>query len=213
MVTVGVSGGHPDQPKTATLESRLRNSVWASDVALGGDWITAFDIHAIDAALWLAGQRPVSAMGTSRTCRANPYGDARDICDVVYQYADGLEHNHSGMALPNGADGELSCKAYSLTTHAVVTYWHKAHFHRRGQREFTGQVVDLYTAGAVRNIASFYQAVTGGHFENPTVERSVDGCLTCILGREAAARQGRLTMVELLKENKRLELDLSGLRT
>ena len=78
--------------------------------------------------------------------------------------------------------------------------------------EFTGQVVDLYTAGAVRNIASFYQAVTGGHFENPTVERSVDGCLTCILGREAAARHGRLTMEELLKENKRLELDLTGLR-
>ncbi len=213
MVTVGVSGGHPDQPKTATLESRLHHSVWASDVALGGDWITAFDIHAIDAALWLVGQRPVAAMGTSRICRANPYGDARDICDVAYEYADGLEHNHSGMALPNGADGELSCKAYSLTTHAIVTYWHKAHFHRRGQPEFTGQVVDLYTAGAVRNITSFYQAVTGGHFENPTVERSVDGCLTCILGREAAARHGRLTMVELLKENKRLELDLSGLKT
>ena len=63
----------------------------------------------------------------------------------------------------------------------------------------------------MRNIASFYQAVTGGQFENPTVERAVDGCLTCILGREAAARHGRLTMEELLKENKRREIDLSGL--
>ena len=74
-------------------------------------------------------------------------------------------------------------------------------------------MVDLYAAGAIRNIASFYQAVTSGHFENPTVRRAVDGCLTCILGREAAARRRWLTMDELLKEDKRLELDLSGLKT
>jgi hypothetical protein len=121
-------------------------------------------------------------------------------------------HIHAGQALPNGTDGELDCKVYSTTAHAFITYWHKAHFHVRGEKEYTGQVVDLYTAGAMRNIASFYQAVTGGHFENPTVERSVDGCLTCILGREAAARHGRLDMDELLKENKRLELDLTGLK-
>ena len=82
IVTVGVSGGYGDPPKTATLESRLQNSVWASDVALGGDWIVAFDIHAIDAALWAAGQRPVAATGVSRICRSNPHGDARDVCDV-----------------------------------------------------------------------------------------------------------------------------------
>ena len=212
MVTVGFSCGYSDPPKTATLESRLQNSVWVSDVALGGDWIAAYDIHAIDAALWVAGQRPVAATGASRICRSHPHGDARDVCDVIYQYADGLVHTHTGQALPNGADGELDCKVYSTTAHAFITYWHKAHFHRRGAPEFTGQVVDLYTAGAVRNIASFYRAVTGGHFENPTVQRAVDGCLTCILGREAAARHGQLTMEELLKENKRLELDLTGLR-
>ena len=37
-------------------------------------------------------------------------------------------------------------------------------------------------------------------------------CLTCILGREAALRNGRLTMEELLKENKHYELDLHGLQ-
>jgi predicted dehydrogenase len=212
MVTVAVQGGHIDPPKTATLESRLRNGVWTADIALGGDWIVAFDIHAIDAALWLAGQRPVAATGISRICRADPHGDMHDVCEVIFRYPDGLEHNHSGLALPNGADWELSCKAYSPTAHAIVSYIHKAHFHRRGQPEYTGQVVDLYTAGAVRNIASFRDAVVGGHFENPTVRRAVDGCLTCILGREAAARHCRLTMDELLKENKHLEVDLSGLR-
>ena len=212
MVTVGFSCGYSDPPKTATLESRLRNSVWVNDVALGGDWIAAYDIHAIDAALWAAGRRPVAATGASRICRSNPHGDGRDVCELIYEYADGLVHMHTGQALPNGADGELDCKVYSATAHASITYWSKAHFHRRGRPEFTGQVVDLYTAGAVRNIASFYRAVTGGHFENPTLQRSVDGCLTCILGREAAARHGRLTMEELRKENKCLELDLTGLR-
>jgi len=73
-------------------------------------------------------------------------------------------------------------------------------------------VVDLYAAGARRNIAAFYASVCEGRFDNPTVGRAVDGCLTCILGREAALRRGRLTMDELLKENKRYEADLTGLK-
>ena len=146
IVTVGFSSGYSDPPKTASLESRLQNSVWVSDVAIGGDWIAAYDIHAIDAALWVLGQRPVAATGASRICRSDPHGDARDVCDVIYEYADGLVHNHSGQALPNGADGELSCKLYSSTAHAFINYWQKAHFHRRGEKEYTGQVADFYTA-------------------------------------------------------------------
>ena len=103
----------------------------------------------------------------------------------VYEYADGLIHEHSNLALPNGADGELACKVYGQKGHAFINYWRKSHFHVRGQKEYTEPVVNLYEAGAVRNIASFYQDVTGGRFENPTVTRAVDGCLTCILGREA----------------------------
>jgi predicted dehydrogenase len=212
MVTICVSSGYSDPPKTATLESRLRNSVWTRDVALGGDWILAYDIHAIDAALWAAGQRPVAATGVSRICRSHPHGDARDVCEVIYQYADGLVHTHSAQSLPNGADGTLDCEVYGETAHALITYWRQARFRQNGQPQFSGQVVDLYAAGAVRNIASFHQAVTGRRFDNPNVKRAVDGCLTCILGREAAASCRRLTMEELLKENKRLEVDLSGLK-
>ena len=210
--TVGVTGGHADPPKTATIESRLRNIVWGNDIAIGCDYIGVFDIHAIDAALWILGRRPVVATGVSRICRNNPHGDSHDVCSVVYEYADGLVHEHSGLALPNGADGELSCKIFSPTAHAFVRYWRKAHFHVRGQKEMTAEVVDLYPAGAKRNIATFYADVTTGRFENPTIRRAVDGCLTCILGREAAARGIRLTMDELLKENKQIELDIGGLK-
>ena len=40
----------------------------------------------------------------------------------------------------------------------------------------------------------------------------MDDALTGILGREAAARNQPLTMVELIAENKELELDLKGLQ-
>ncbi len=71
---------------------------------------------------------------------------------------------------------------------------------------------NLYEAGAKRNIAAFYQHVTTGNFANETAQRSVDCTLTCILGREAARRGCCLTLDELLKENKRLDVDLKGLK-
>ena len=75
-----------------------------------------------------------------------------------------------------------------------------------------GQVENLYEAGALRNIATFYNHVMLGQFENLTVPRAVDGVLTCVLGREAASRKTFLTMEELLKENKKLEMDLTELK-
>ncbi len=212
IVTIGTSGGHNDPPKTATIESRLEGGIWNYDIPLGGAWCVSFDVHALDAAMWILGRRPVAALGASRITRPNPHGDSPDVCSVIFEYADGLTHEHSSQALPNGADGELACKVYGQKGHAFVCYHTKSHFHVRGQKEFTAPVVNLYEAGAVRNIASFYQDVTGSRFENPTLQRAVDGCLTCILGREAALRHGRLSLEELLKENRRREMDLSGLK-
>ena len=102
--TVCVAGGRNDPPKTANIESRLQGLVWDNDVAIGGSYIVSYDIHALDAAIWVLGQRPVAAMGDSRICRANPHGDSHDVSSVIYEYADGLLHEHSGQALPNGAD-------------------------------------------------------------------------------------------------------------
>ena len=41
----------------------------------------------------------------------------------------------------------------------------------------------------------------------------MDGTLTAILGREAAARRRYLTMDEVLREAKHLSVDLTGLKT
>lgn len=210
--TTGICGGFADPPLTAILESRLRGLVWVNDVALGCDYIGNYDIHAIDAAIWAAGQRPVAAMGGSRIGRANPHGDGRDVCSVVFEYADGLVHSHFGLGLANQATGELSCRVFGRSGHALINYWGKAEF-RGSDDAYSGSVDNLYEAGAVRNIAAFYRNVTEGQFENATASRAVDGVLTCILGREAAARHTRLTMEKVIEENKRLAVDLSGLKS
>ena len=99
-----------------------------------------------------------------------------------------------------------------MTGNAVLTYGGAAKL-KSFDDAYNGDATNLYEAGAVRNIATFYENVTAGRFENPTVRRSVDGVLAAILGREAAERRTRLTMDQVLKENKKLELDLSGMRT
>jgi myo-inositol 2-dehydrogenase / D-chiro-inositol 1-dehydrogenase len=212
VATAGIGSGFNDPPRTNTIESRLRNLIWVNDVALGGDLITNFDIHAIDTAIWALGKRPVAAAGGSSIGRPDPHGDSRGVCSVVFEYADGLVHNHFGQALKNQAPGELSCRIYSQSGYAIINYWGKSEL-RSFDDTYSGSVDNLYEAGAMRNIAEFYQRVTEGRFENDTPQRAVDGALTCILGREAAARHTRMNLDELLKENRKLEADLTGLKT
>lgn len=211
--TRGIGGGTSDPPKTATIEDRLQKLIWLADVALGCDFIGNFDIHAIDAVLWVLGQRPTVAMGASAIRRANPHGDARDVCSVIYEYADGVVHNHFGMSLRNSNSNELSAAIHGTEANAFIPYTGKA-FVRGGKLHYTADAVtNLYQAGAQRNIARFHREIVEGPIENDTCRRAVDGALTCILGYEAAARHGQMTMAQLISENKRLEADLNGLRT
>lgn len=210
--TAGSYGHFPDPAKTANLESRLQKLIWVNDIALGGDYIGNYDIHAIDGALWIIGERPTAATGFGRVGRVNPHGDSHDTCLVTFEYPSGVLHDHRGNALKNFSPDELSCRIYGQTGNALLNYWDKATF-RSAEDSYSGAVENLYEAGAVRNIASFYRAVTGGDFTNSTVPRAVDGALTCILGRIAGERQQRVTMEQILKENTRLEVDLSGLKT
>lgn len=210
--TAGSYGHFPDPAKTATIESRLRKLIWVNDIALGGDYIGNYDIHAIDAALWVLGERPVAATGFAGVGRVDPHGDSHDTCLVTFEYASGVLHDHRGNALRNLSPDELSCRVYGQTGNALLNYWEKATF-RSGEDAYSGAVENLYEAGVVRNINSFYQAVTGGDFSNRSVPRAVDGALTCILGRIAGERGQRITMEQILRENTRLEVDLSGLKT
>ena len=213
LVSIGFGWqGWPDPPLDKTIESRFRGQIWLSDTALSGDTIVSYDIHIIDGLLAVLGQRPAAASGRSRTCRPNPHGDRTDVAAVVYEHDDGLIWTHVTQAISNNFDlTTLSASIFGMEATAHLVYGGKVYV-RGGSKHYVGTVGNVFTEGVERNIAQFYRNVTEGQFANPTVPRAVDGTLTAILGREAAARRCYLTMDELLKENKRLEVSLAGLK-
>jgi predicted dehydrogenase len=202
----------PDPALGPNIESRLRDEIWLSDTALSGDTIVSYDIHIIDGIVWVLGKPPVAAMGCSRTYRPNPHGDRTDVASVVYECADGTIWTHVTQALDNSFDlTTLSASFFGQKATAHLQYGGKVYV-RGGDMHYTGQMGAIYNEGAERNIAAFHRNITEGHFGNETVQRAVDGHLAGILGREAAARRTRLTMEDLLKENKQLEVNLKGLK-
>lgn len=205
------AGSFGDPPLTATIESRLRSLIWCNDVAIGGGHHVNACIHAVDAALWIAEQRPLAAMGLSRIGRPDPHGDSHDVFELVFEFANGLIMSHCGKHLNNQLGFDVICQVLGQTGHAQICYGGKASL-RGLENGCEGEVQKLYEAGAVRNIGKFYDCVVGESFANDTVRRSVDGALATILGRQASLRRTRLTWDELLKENKRLEVDLRGLK-
>jgi len=200
------------EPPVRTREDRLRSGRWLSTIALSGDVITENTIHSINAVLWMVGRRPVSAVGRTRCCRQNPRDDYREIYLITYEFDDGLLWTHRCQSLRNQLDWALNFTAYGDQATATVSYRGKS-FLKGGPKHYGGgNVESLYDQGAIRNIATFYRDIVEGHFENHTVAQAVDDSLTAVLGREAASRRSCLTMEELLKENKELEFDLSGLK-
>jgi predicted dehydrogenase len=47
-------------------------------------------IHPLDAALRIAGQRPVSATGCSRIGRPDPHGDSHDVFRPIFEFENGI---------------------------------------------------------------------------------------------------------------------------
>jgi predicted dehydrogenase len=191
-------------------EDRLRH--WLSTVALSGDVITENTIHSINAVLWVTGRRPVNAIGRTRVCRPDPRNDFREVYLVTYEFDDGVLWTHRCQSLANQLEWALNLNAYGDKATALVSYRGKSYL-RGGPKHYGGgNVESLYDQGAIRNIATFYRNIVESRFENPTAQQAGDDALTAVLGREAATRRRPLTMDELIKENRALPFDLSGLR-
>jgi predicted dehydrogenase len=205
------AGPFPDPAFTQNLESRFRGLIWCNDVALGGGYHVNACIHGVDAALWAAGQRPVSCQGLSRLGRPDPHGDSHDVFELLFEYENGIIHSHRGEHLNNYLGFDVVCQIVGQTGYAQTCYGGKATLKAR-ENVINVEVPNPYEGGAVRNIARFHQAVTESDFTNETVQRAVDGALATLLGREAGRRRTKLTMEQLLKENQKLEVNLKGLK-
>jgi predicted dehydrogenase len=205
-------GGWPDPIRTDTEESRFQRLIWCNDLALGGGHHVNACIHSIDAVIWALGKRPSSAVGFSRIARTNPHSDSPDVIAASYEFEDGLVWDHCGRHLNNLHPGEIGALIHGTTGFAQVSYGGAVRL-QGPENAHSGEVVNLYEAGAVRNIAAFYRHITEGPFDNPTVPRAVDGVLTAILSREAALRGVRLTMAEVIRDQRRFELNPHGLKS
>lgn len=206
------SEGFPDPEKTATIEDRFQNLVWTNDIAIGGGHFVNAGIHAIDAALWIARELPVSAMGCTRTLRADPHGDSPDIDSFTFQFKSGLILNHCGEHVKNTHQFLCTASAYGSDGYIETSYTGSS-FVRGNKGSYEGgPAANLYNEGIKRNLDTFYRNVTGQAYDNSTVEPSVNSTLATILGREAGARNSLVAWEELLRENKRVAADLTGLK-
>jgi len=204
--------GFRDPPKTKTIESRLRHLIWVNDVNIGGGMMVNADIHAIDVALWIAGEKPLSAMGCSRVGKSDAHGDTAYVYSLTYQFENGLIMNHRSEHLRNTNGFSCGCFAYGSEGYLEANYQGKAWVHGNSKAYRGGEVKNLYGEGIRRNLDRFYNSIVGGIYDNPTVQRSVNSTLAAILGRQAARRNTLVTWDEMIKENERLEVDLTGLK-
>jgi myo-inositol 2-dehydrogenase/D-chiro-inositol 1-dehydrogenase len=202
-----------DPPKTENAESRLRSLIWVNDIDLGGSYLVNAGIHAIDAGLWLAKAPPISAMGASRVVRANPNGDSRDAYSITFTFADGLIMNHRGEHIRNTHGFVCNTRAYGQHGYAEVSYTEEAWLRGNKGGYKGGEVKNLYASGISRNLDKFEKNIRSAVYENETARSGADSTLATILGREAAIKRTHVTMKQLIAENKRIEPDLSGLKT
>ena len=188
-------------------ERRLR--AWGLSRALSGDIITEQNIHSIDVMTWVLDQHPVKALGTgglnSRTA-----GDIWDHFSVIFWFPEDVIVTFYSKQYGEGAD-DISVQMYgtegAIDTHYAGDVSIKGRVNYAGGRDGM-----LYTTGAVRNIATFYDQVSSGRFDYSTVAPSVRSNLTTILGRTAAYKLAEFTWDELMRSEEVLDPHLMGLK-
>jgi predicted dehydrogenase len=200
-------GGGRGAP-SATPEEQLRS--WYYVLPLSGDFIVEQSIHSLDVATWLLDADPIRAIGTGGH-KVRPANSIYDHFAVTYWFPDDVPLAFTCIQSIPEVNDEITARVYgsegSVSTDYYTGVW------LRGQEVYQAKFQNLYTTGTQVNIREFHQFITEGRCDNPTVAPSVRSNLTAILGREAAYRKTEVTLAGLLKENRKLEFKLTGLKT
>ncbi|HUD45554.1 MAG TPA: Gfo/Idh/MocA family oxidoreductase [Candidatus Baltobacteraceae bacterium] len=194
---------HPDD-----IEVRLRG--WGADRTLSGDIITEQNIHALDVATWILDAAPVSAYGAGGRTRPPLPNGVLDNSSVIYEFP-----NDVRVTFNSKQEGkfweDIACRVYGVQG-TIDTHYFGVVKVLCDDAYNGGTMTNLYTDGAVLNIASFHKAIASSDFSNPTVAPSVRSTLTTILGRTAVYRRAAVTWEEMIGANEKLEADLTGLK-
>ncbi|MEJ5238695.1 Gfo/Idh/MocA family protein [Limisphaera sp. VF-2] len=189
-------------------EVRLR--AWGVDRKLSGDVIVEQNIHAIDVATWFLDAAPLWAWGSGGRKR-DFVGDCWDHFACVFYFPGDLLVSFLSKQVGSGID-DIMCRVYGFKGYADTHYFGRVLVRADDDLFNGGELGNLYTDGAVLNIATFHRSIVEGDFSNPTVAPSVRSNLTAILGRTAAYRRGMVTWEEMLKADEAWEVDLRGLK-
>lgn len=190
-------------------ENRMR--AWGLDRVLSGDVITEQNIHALDVATWFVGRDPIKAYGAcSRKGRGDP-GTCHGSFACTFVFPDDVFAGFISKQLGTGYD-DIGCRVFGPKGTADTHYFGAVLI--RGEKSYKGGRMDnLYTDGAVANIAAFHQSIVKGECANPTVAPSVRSNLTTILGRTAAYKKAEVTWDDMMKANEKLEFPTGGLKS
>ena len=189
-------------------ENRLR--AWGLDRVLSGDVITEQNIHALDVATWIVNQDPVKAYGTCGKKGRVDQGTCHDHFSVVYMFPNDVSVSFTSKQYGTGYD-DIGCRLFGAKGMVDTHYFGIVHI--IGEKSYKGgKLGNLYTDGAIQNIADFHLAITKGDCSNPTVKPSVRSNLTTVLGRLAAEKKAEVTWDEMMKAGEKLEFPISGLK-
>jgi predicted dehydrogenase len=202
------SGGGRGVPP-ATPEEQLRS--WYYVLPISGDFIVEQSIHALDLVTWIINADPLRAQGTGGY-KVRPPNSIYDHFAVIYWFPDDLVLSFSCIqSIPQVKD-EIRARVFGASGVIDADYYTGVTLDGPETR-VRAKVGNLYDSGTVVNINEFHAAILKGDCSNPTVVPSVRSNLTAILGREVAYRRKELTLAALLKEGKKLEPNLKGLKS
>lgn len=191
-------------------ENRLR--AWGLDKVLSGDIITEQNIHTLDVMNWIMGEPPLWAAGSGGR-KFRSVGTCYDTFSVLFQYPNSVGITFSSRQSEGYGTKPDGIRNRMFGTEGVLEAEYGGQVLIRGKRFYRGgSSPRIYQEGAVANIKTFYDNITGGKFENPSVEPSVRSNLITVLGRTAAYENRVVSWEELLKSRAKLEASLKGLK-
>jgi predicted dehydrogenase len=201
------SGGGRGAPP-ATPEEQLRS--WYYVLPLSGDFIVEQSIHSLDLVTWIINADPLRARGTGGH-KVRPADSIYDHFAVTYSFPNDLVLSFTCIQSIPMVKDEIRARVFGAGGFIDADYYTGVVV-RGPETAVRASVGDLYNSGTVVNINEFHDAIVKGDCSNPTVVPSVRSNLTAVLGREAAYRRDELTLAALLKEGKKLEPNLKGLK-
>ncbi|MCR4413466.1 MAG: Gfo/Idh/MocA family oxidoreductase [Thermoguttaceae bacterium] len=182
-------------------ENRLR--AWGLDRVLSGDVITEQNIHTLDVATWIVNADPLRAYGVCAKKGRQDHGDCHDHFSVIFEFPGDVTVAFISKQYGTGYD-DIGNRMFGPKGMIEAHYFGATFI--RGEKSYKGgKHGNLYTDGAIKNIADFHASILKGDFSNPTVAPSVRSNLTTILGRTAAYKRASVTWDEMMKTAEKWE--------